>query len=166
MKPICLPGPKLKDTKITGQLAGYGKYFRGSCLTNSNGPMKYHYCMGEAICDFKNNCEPSFSDGLQNYTDCSKDPTPARWSRLCSRFFWKSGYKFQSNVDEIHLMHISRKLPGEAEYLETCYRTDPGPYGWCRTRGNYYKLKNPENYTRIATDWGWGFCSEECKQVG
>ena len=110
MKPICLPGPKLKDTKITGQLAGYGNYFRGACLTNSNGPMKYHYCMGETICDFKNNCEPSFSDGIKNYTGCSKEPTPARWSRLCSRFFWKSGYKFQSNVDEIHLMHISRKL--------------------------------------------------------
>ena len=74
MKPICLPGPKLKDTKITGQLAGYGNYFRGACLTNSNGPMKYHYCMGETICDFKNNCEPHSQMGYRTTRTVPKIP--------------------------------------------------------------------------------------------
>ena len=134
MKPICLPGPKLKDTVVKATLAGYGQYFRSSCLTDSNGPMKYHYCVGESVC-FEHNCKPTFSDGLKNYTGCAKVTTPAKWSRLCSRFFFKIGYKFPSNVNEVHLLRISRKSPEKGDFLETWYWHDPGPLGWFRTKG-------------------------------
>ena len=49
------------------------------------------------------------------------------------------------------------------KYLETCYRHEPGEFGWCRTQGNFYN-SSVKTETRIATDWGWGFCTAECKQ--
>ena len=164
--PICLPGPQFRDTDVQAKLTGFGKYFREKCLTNDLGPMKYHYCQGEQECGiFEGNCKPSFNDGIKDYTGCSKERTPAKWSKLCSKFFFDKKYKFPSNIGEVHLLMISRKLPGTAKFLETCYRQEPGENGWCRTNGNYYKLGEHQNETRIATDWGWGFCSEECEQV-
>eukprot|EP00091_Calanus_sinicus_P014491 TRINITY_DN32053_c0_g1_i1.p1 TRINITY_DN32053_c0_g1~~TRINITY_DN32053_c0_g1_i1.p1 ORF type:complete len:161 (-),score=20.31 TRINITY_DN32053_c0_g1_i1:244-726(-) len=152
MKPICLPGPKLQDTVVKATLAGYGNYFRSSCLTDSNGPMKYHYCFGKSKC-FEHNCKPTFSDGLKNYTGCAKVKTPAKWSRLCSRFFTKKDISFQMMLMRFTCCTFSRESPGKGDFLETCYRQDPGPLGWCRTKGNYYKLKQQQKETRIATDW-------------
>ena len=84
-QPACLPGPKFEDSNIRVILAGYGKYFRASCQTNSRGPMKQHYCQSDPDC-VENNCKPKFSDGLREYKDCErKGKTPAKWSRLCSK---------------------------------------------------------------------------------
>ena len=96
-------------------LAGFGKYYRESCQTNSHGPMKFHYCQTDPLC-LSANCSPKFSDGikeqgsvesylrvqyflpitgnkidsstlnLKNYTGCVKsERTPAMWSKLCSK---------------------------------------------------------------------------------
>ena len=166
LTPACLPGPQLQDTEVDGQLAGFGNYYRKLCLTDSHGPMKYHYCQGKSLCAFKKNCKPFFFDGIKNQTGCVKDSrTPGKWSRICSRFFFHSGYKFPSNINEVHLMYISKKVPGQARFLESCFRQDAGEHGWCRTRGNFYKGGEHDKATRIATDWGWGICSEECNQV-
>ena len=45
-------------------LAGFGKYYRESCQTNSHGPMKYHYCQTDPLC-LSSNCSPKFSDGIK-----------------------------------------------------------------------------------------------------
>ena len=166
IKPACLPGPKFQDTEVQSNLAGYGKYFRASCQTTTQGPMKNHYCITDPTCLDIKNCKPKFSDGLKDYTGCQTEgQTPAKWSRLCSRFFHYSQYKFAPDVDEVHLLQISSKSPGEGRFLETCYRMEPGERGWCRTDGNFYVAEKKENQTRIATDWGWGFCSDDCAQV-
>ena len=165
MKPICLPAQDLQDTDIRSSLAGIGKYFRASCLTNSLGPMKFHYCEGEKTCGLAHNCKPKFFDGLKEQEGCVKsDRPPSKWSKLCSRFFHFSNYTFPDYVDEVHLLEIKSK-PVKGRFLETCYRQDAGEHGWCRTRGQYYALGQSEEKTDIRTDWGWGFCSEECNQV-
>ena len=96
--------------------------------------MKYHYSQTDPLCMSDENCPPKFSDGLKSYKGCSKkERTPARWSRLCSKFFFESKFEFSNDVDEVHLLEMT---PGskeeEGEYPETCYRQEPGQYGWCR----------------------------------
>ena len=164
IKTVCLPGPDFKDTLMKASLAGYGKYFRRACVTNSKGPMKYHFCQGDSNC-FSLNCKPSFSTPLKNVTGCSKEETPAYWSRRCSKFLHFNNYTFPEDIDEVHLFQISNTSPTRANFLETCYRQDPGRYGWGATKGNFNKIRSKEEDVRIATDWGWGFCSEECEQV-
>ena len=133
-RPACLPGSGLRDAGIEASLAGYGEYFRSTCQTDARGPMKYHYCQTDPLCMSDRNCPPKFSDGLKSYHGCSKkERTPARWSRLCSKFFYESKFEFRDNVDEVHLLEMD--LEGDKEqgqYLETCYRQEPGQYGWCR----------------------------------
>ena len=133
-RPACLPGPGLQDAGIEADLAGYGEYFRSTCQTDARGPMKHHYCQTDPLCMSDQNCPPKFSDGLKSYHGCSKkERTPARWSRLCSKFLYESKFEFRVNVDEVHLLEMD--LEGNKEqgqYLETCYRQEPGQYGWCR----------------------------------
>ena len=57
-------------------------------------------------------------------------------------------------------MHLVELLGGAGTYLETCYKQQR-PRGWCVTRGNLY-TSMPEEKTRVASDWGWGFCSTDC----
>ena len=45
--PACVPAPSFVDI-TKSSLAGYGKYTRNKCITNSYGPMKSHYCSTEA----------------------------------------------------------------------------------------------------------------------
>ena len=132
--PACLPGPGLRDAGTEASLAGYGEYFRSTCQTDARGPMKYHYCQTDPLCMSEENCPPKFSDGLKSYSGCSKeDRTPARWSRLCSKFLHESKFEFRDNVDEVHLLEMDLEEKEEkGQYLETCYRQDPGHYGWCR----------------------------------
>ena len=83
--PACLPDPNFEDINIKAILAGYGKYFRASCQTDTRGPMKHHYCQSDPDC-VQNNCKPKFHDGLRLHRDCDrKGKTPARWSRMCSK---------------------------------------------------------------------------------
>ena len=42
-QPACVPSPSYPDIGKSN-LAGYGKYTRNKCITNSYGPMKSHYC--------------------------------------------------------------------------------------------------------------------------
>ena len=42
--PVCVPAPSFPDIGKSS-LAGYGKYTRTKCITNSYGPMKSHYCV-------------------------------------------------------------------------------------------------------------------------
>lgn len=85
-KPACVPGPGMQDTtgqeKLVATLAGYGQYTRESCQTDSYGPMKYHYCQ------MNEDNEIEFQDGqtAAKQTGCvTKQLTPAKWSRLCSK---------------------------------------------------------------------------------
>ena len=149
MKPACLPGLNFQDTEVQSYLAGYGKYFRSSCQTSSKGPMKYHYCMTDPDCIETKNCPPKFNDGTKDYVGCQmKAKTPAKWSRRCSKFLHQSGYKFGSEVDEVHLLQLSKT--GEGKFLETCYRQEAGHLGWCRTDGNFYQSDKKEKETRIS----------------
>ena len=156
-KPACVPGPGMQDTtgqeKLVATLAGYGQYTRESCQTDSYGPMKYHYCQ------MNEDNEIEFQDGqtAAKHTGCvTKQLTPAKWSRLCSkpvyyipsrilslvtttafRFLSENEYgDFEDGLDGVEEVHLVRKKDGEVRYLETCYRQDaknvPGQHGWCR----------------------------------
>jgi len=171
VSPACLPGPNFPDVLKQTKLAGFGSYYRHSCQTGSTGPMKYHYCKTESSCltnaFSSTNCKPSFSDNNgQNYSDCvTKEPSPAQYSRLCSKFVkYNDLGRYPEQVDEVHLISLS-KDGTEGEFLETCYRSEPGKYGWCRTEGDYYDMNNPVmTGTKMTTDYGWGFCTNECAQ--
>ncbi|XP_023321459.1 uncharacterized protein LOC111696136 isoform X2 [Eurytemora carolleeae] len=168
--PICLPGPNFQDTLITSRLAGYGKYYRKKCQTGTKGPMKNHYCLTSKKCwdalDF--NCEPEFTLGHQiiPMKGCQKQSTPAQYSRLCERATLKGGVQHRSGDDEIHLFYFPVDKGGkDGVFLETCYRKDSDEFGWCRTEGNLYKsFLGSEKTERISSDFGWGFCSNECTQ--
>ena len=56
--------PPSRDHDMKAILAGFGKYYRESCQTNSHGPMKYHYCQTDPLC-LSTNCSPKFSDGIK-----------------------------------------------------------------------------------------------------
>ena len=78
------------------------------------------------------------------------------------RWLYHTKFQYPETVDEVHLLELDKtRLTGQ--YLETCYRQEPGQFGWCRTQGNFYN-SSVDLETRIATDWGWGFCTSECKQ--
>ena len=78
---------------------------------------------------------------------------------LC-RWLFDTKFQFTEGVDEVHLLELSKEKD-KGKFLETCYRQQPGEFGWCRTFGNFYEFSNDSVHseTRIATDWGWGFCS-------
>ena len=162
----CLPSNTFQDTNLGRVvLSGYGKYHRADCQTDGRGPMKFHYCQSDPDC-VDHNCRPHFSDGIKEHRDCVREEkTPAKWSRLCSRWLHDTKFQFQDGVDEVHLLEL-RRTKKTGRFLETCYRQQAGEFGWCRTFGNFYKFSNDSVYgeTRISTDWGWGFCSEECRQ--
>jgi len=170
-KPTCLPGLMFQDTLFKTTLVGYGNYQRNLCLTNSQGPMKSHYCKTEPSCDKKNNmdkCQIQFQTHLKDLRlGCSPYASPASFSRIC-HFALKTGAIFSPNVDEIHLFQFSNtsnnSVGGNGRFLETCYRNE-SLNGWCRTDGNYYDIDNlttGETEIPLRSDYGWGFCSSDC----
>ena len=59
-------------------------------------------------------------------------------SILCYiRWLYDTKFQYPEVVDEVHLLELD-KTKKTGKYLETCYRQDPGKYGWCRTHGNFY----------------------------
>ena len=95
----CLPSNSFQDTNLPRVvLSGYGKYHRADCQTDGRGPMKFHYCQSDPDC-VDHNCKPHFSDGIRDHTDCVKgEKTPAKWSRLCSRYLLSTSLTLSVNI--------------------------------------------------------------------
>ena len=63
VEPACIPTPDFKDSGLGSgydniqnvQLAGYGKYFRPTCLTDELGPEANHYCESKSKCNTSTN---------------------------------------------------------------------------------------------------------------
>merc|ERR550519_1520057 len=86
VKFACLPNPTFDDI-IPSKLAGYGKYLRNNgttCMTDGQGPMKYHYCD-----------QPGTGEDV-----CSKKPRPL--ARVCKRFFSDPSVQYEQGTYEDH----------------------------------------------------------------
>ena len=96
--------------------------------------------------------EISFYDGVDNVThQCSTNPTPSSYDKVCSNFLAVTGYQFKNHtnygkqagrdgVDEVHLLQISQGSPIKSKNpdnkvmiadnkmlaVRKCYRDRPG----------------------------------------
>jgi len=145
-KPACLPSYSFDDIRLVQhdtRLAGYGKYFRNqgqTCETNKHGKMKYHYC------------DDKYGDGN---SACITNHPPPQWKE-CTTFFDNptTPQQISSNGEEI-------KIIGGNKRNKICFPTqnpENPRFGWCRTRGNFYRLGEDQHRYKN----GWGFCSKDC----
>jgi len=142
-------------------VAGYGRYRRAPCEVGRHGPEKFEYCGTGDECVMgsqehrKSNCTISWKYKGQTIKGCSHEPTPSSTDENCQKFLKKTGFKFEPDVDEVALVDSSGK-----GLAATCYRQDPGSYGWCGTIHDYNNLK--EQKLEVHPGKGWGFCQRSC----
>jgi len=116
--------------------AGYGRYFRKTCQTDSHGRSKYHYCAGS---------DPA--------TACITDQLPPH-GRFCEEFFKANNTPatVPDGVEEIILRYRGRPV-------SYCYKDaspDPKSKGWCRVD------KDATTIQVLKKSDSWGFCSKDC----
>jgi len=141
--PACLPSPQFKDSGIgpgyatpgAARLAGYGRYTRQPCMTDSYGRSKYHYCISDK-------CHTS-------------DPPPSHAE--CKRFFSNPNTpnKIQDGDEELIILTKSSQ---NQNYIMCNHRQSPDKdsRGWCQVNERVANLVGAEKHD------SWGFCSKDC----
>jgi len=162
---ICLPDSEKFNDLGHAMVAGYGRYRRAPCEVGRMGPEKFEYCGTAETCTKgskghqRSNCTIQWKYQGSTIRGCSHDPTPSASDKKCQEFIKKTKFEWPDNVDEVALVdESSNKLE------TTCYRENPGSYGWCGTV-HHRPQQNPKIHNQhidVRENKGWGFCQRSC----
>ncbi|XP_059083883.1 uncharacterized protein LOC131881128 [Tigriopus californicus] len=138
--PICLPPTaKFQDTNLTAYVSGWGLLSQENCSTSDQGPSPHL------------SCQFPFRWQGQKVRGCSFTPTPTSNSEECGRF--KKEVNSMKDVTYSTEIYDGVMLLDEKGFpTTTCFKEDPGNFGWCGTTDSPNETSN------------WGWCNAFCRQ--